>query len=164
MAADRIPKEGVQIQKAMTAMLSSFPDDEQFELFDFVMAMAQKRRPDDENVWPELADQLNCFPGGAPEYLEGYEALLAQLPYLGDARQAEIITVLSTMLCDFDEANGYPSTKTSELYAILRERVLQLSPSRRTGWCDGGCCIGAARNRAIYPLCGDAQLGDVTAG
>ncbi|WP_338911672.1 hypothetical protein [Mycetohabitans rhizoxinica] len=131
MAADRIPKEGVQIQKAMTAMLSSFPDDEQFELFDFVMAMAQKRRPDDENVWPELADQLTCFPGGAPEYLEGYEALLAQLPYLGDARQAEIITVLSTMLCDFDEANGYPSTKTSELYAILRERVLQLSPSHQ---------------------------------
>jgi hypothetical protein len=65
MAADRIPKEGVQIQKAMTAMLSSFPDDEQFELFDFVMAMAQKRRPDEENVWPELADQLTCFPGGA---------------------------------------------------------------------------------------------------
>lgn len=143
IAADRIPKEGMQIQKAMTAMLSSFPDDEQFELFDFVMDMAKKRGPDDENVWPELADQLTCFPGGAPEYLEGYEALLAQLPYLSDARQAELITVLSTMLCDFDEADGYPSTKISELYAILRERVLQLSPSHQ------GAPVGAMAAAAL---------------
>ncbi|KAG0164451.1 hypothetical protein DFQ28_009351 [Apophysomyces sp. BC1034] len=128
LAANRIPKEGGQIQKEMTAMLSSFPDDEQFELFDFVMEMAKRRGPDEENVWLELAGQLTCFPGGAPEYLEGYEALLAQLPHLSDARQAELIPVLSGMLYDFDEADGYPSTKISELYAILRERVLQLSP------------------------------------
>ncbi|WP_338927148.1 hypothetical protein IHE33_14255 (plasmid) [Mycetohabitans endofungorum] len=145
MAADRIPKEGVQIQKAMTAMLAYFPDDEQLELFDFVMAMAKKRGPDDDNVWLELADQLTCFPGGVPEYLEGYEALLAQLPYLSDAWQAELITVLSTMLCDFSEADGYPSTKISELYAILRERVLQLSPSHQ------GAPVGAMA-AAVLPL------------
>jgi hypothetical protein len=93
------------------------------------MAMAKKRGPDEENVWPELALELTCFLGGAFEYLEGYEALLAQLPYLSDARQAELIPILSSMLCDFDEADGYPSTKISELYATLRERVLQLPPS-----------------------------------
>ena len=61
-AAQRIPKDGVQIQKALLLhSLRDFQWNQRVELFDFAYAMAQQRAPEQDNVWTELADSLNFF-------------------------------------------------------------------------------------------------------
>ncbi|MCG1043309.1 hypothetical protein KQH60_12470 [Mycetohabitans sp. B8] len=127
-AAQRIPKEGVQIQKAL--LLHSLPDfhwSHRDELFDFAYAMAQRRAPEEENVWAELADSLKFLLFGSAEFVERYQALVARLASLRVSEQAELIPVLCLRMIHF----GGNDDRRPELYAVLRGHALQLPPSHQ---------------------------------
>ncbi|MCG1043536.1 hypothetical protein KQH60_13740 [Mycetohabitans sp. B8] len=122
-AAQRIPKDGVQIQKAM--LLHTLPDfhwSHRDELFDFAYAMAQRRAPEEENVWTELADSLGFLLFGSAEFVERYQALVARLASLRVSEQAELIPVLCLRMIHF----GGNDDRRPELYAVLLGQALQL--------------------------------------
>ncbi|MCG1017843.1 MULTISPECIES: hypothetical protein [Burkholderiaceae] len=126
-AADGIPKEGAQIQRAMMAMLGDFPIPERARLFNYLGIEVEHRSPDQENLWPELALQLRSFPLTSPKILEGYQFILAKMPGLSESQQAELIPVLADLLFQFLDKYGYANTLVSQLYAELRERMFRLS-------------------------------------
>ncbi|MCG1042899.1 hypothetical protein KQH60_10270 [Mycetohabitans sp. B8] len=126
-AAQRIPQDGVRIQKAMLLTLRDFPWHRRFELFDFAYAMAERRSPGPDNIWTNLASGLWALPFGTPQFVERYQELLARLPLLSMAEQAELIPELSGLLFNFNEADP----RISGLYAILREHALRLPPSHQ---------------------------------
>ncbi|MCG1040136.1 MULTISPECIES: hypothetical protein [Burkholderiaceae] len=133
LAAERIPKNGVTIQKAMILAFRDFPWHQRPELFDFSYAMAERRRHKQENVWPELAFGLRSLPPGSPQFAERYQVLLAQLSSLSVSEQAKLIPILSNLLWSFCPTDA----RVSGLYAVLRERTLQLPPSQQ------GASLGA---------------------
>jgi hypothetical protein len=127
-AAQRIPKDGVQIQKALLLhSLSDFHWSHRDELFDFAYAMAQRRAPEEENVWTELADSLRFLLFGSPEFVERYQALVARLASLRMSEQAELIPVLCLRMIHF----GGSDDRIPGLYAVLREQALQLPLSHQ---------------------------------
>ncbi|MCF7697408.1 hypothetical protein KPG66_15625 [Mycetohabitans sp. B2] len=125
-AAQRIPKDGVQIQKALLLhSLRDFHWSHRDELFDFAYAMAQRRAPEEENVWTELAESLGSLLFGSPEFVERYQALVARLASLRVSEQAELIPVLCLRMIHFRESDD----PRPELYAVLFGHALQLPPS-----------------------------------
>ncbi|WXK24108.1 hypothetical protein IHE33_11865 [Mycetohabitans endofungorum] len=125
--AQHIPQDGVRIQKAMLPTLRDFPWHRRAELFDFVYAMAEQRSPGQDNIWTSLTSGLWALPFGTPPFVERYQVLLARLPLLSVAEQAELIPELSGLLFNFNE--GDP--RISGLYAVLREHALRLPPSHQ---------------------------------
>ncbi|MCF7697073.1 hypothetical protein KPG66_13650 [Mycetohabitans sp. B2] len=127
-AAQRIPKDGVQIQKALLLhSLRDFHWSHRDELFDFAYAMAQRRAPEEDNVWTELADSLESLLFGSAEFVERYQALVARLGSLRVSEQAELIPVLCLRMIHF----GGGDDRLPGLYAVLREHALQLPPSHQ---------------------------------
>ncbi|MCG1043538.1 hypothetical protein KQH60_13760 [Mycetohabitans sp. B8] len=127
-AAQRIPKDGVQIQKALLLhSLCDFHWSHRDELFDFAYAMAQRRAPEEENVWTELADSLRFLLFGSAEFVERYQTLVARLASLRVSEQAELIPVLCLRMIHFGGSND----RLPGLYAVLREQALQLPPSHQ---------------------------------
>ncbi|MCG1048324.1 hypothetical protein [Mycetohabitans sp. B6] len=125
-AAQRIPKDGVQIQKALLLhSLRDFHWSHRDELFDFAYARAQRRAPEEENVWTELAESLGSLLFGSPEFVERYQALVARLASLRVSEQAELIPVLCLRMIHF----GGSDDPRPELYAVLFGQALQLPPS-----------------------------------
>ncbi|WP_338926649.1 hypothetical protein IHE33_04670 [Mycetohabitans endofungorum] len=125
-AAQRIPKDGVQIQKALLLhSLRDFHWSHRDELFDFAYAMAQRRAPEEDNVWTELAESLRFLLFGSAEFVERYQALVARLASLRVSEQAELIPVLCRRMIHFAGSND----RLPGLYAVLREQALQLPPS-----------------------------------
>ncbi|WP_338927153.1 hypothetical protein IHE33_14285 (plasmid) [Mycetohabitans endofungorum] len=128
-AAQRIPKDGVQIQKALLLhSLRDFQWNQRVELFDFAYAMAQQRAPEEDNVWTELADSLNFFLLRSPEVVERYQALVARLASLRVSEQAELIPALCRRMI---HVGGSGNDRLLGLYAVLREHALQLPPSHQ---------------------------------
>ncbi|WP_338925329.1 hypothetical protein IHE33_07130 [Mycetohabitans endofungorum] len=124
--AQRIPKDGVPIQKALLLhTLRDFHWSQRYELFDFAYAMAQRRAPEQDNVWTELADSLESLLFGSAEFVERYQALVARLASLRVSEQAELIPVLCRRMIHF----GGSDDRLPGLYAVLREHALQLPPS-----------------------------------
>ncbi|WP_338861702.1 hypothetical protein [Mycetohabitans rhizoxinica] len=127
-AAQRIPKDGVQIQKALLLhSLRDFHWSHRDELFDFAYALAQRRAPEEDNVWTELADSLESLLFGSAEFVERYQALVARLASLRVSEQAELIPVLCLRMIHF----GGSDDRLPGLYAVLREQALQLPPSHQ---------------------------------
>jgi hypothetical protein len=125
-AAQRIPKDGVQIQKALLLhSLRDFHWSHRDELFDFAYAMAQRRAPEEENVWTELAESLGSLLFGSAEFVERYQALVARLASLRMSEQAELIPVLCLRMIHFRGSDD----PRPELYAVLFGQALQLPPS-----------------------------------
>ncbi|WP_338910288.1 hypothetical protein [Mycetohabitans rhizoxinica] len=125
-AAQRIPKDGVQIQKALLLhSLRGFHWSHSDELFDFAYAMAQQRAPEEDNVWTELADSLELLLFGSVEFVERYQALVARLASLRVSEQAELIPVLCLRMIHF----GGSDDRLPGLYAVLHGQALQLPPS-----------------------------------
>jgi hypothetical protein len=125
-AAQRIPKDGVQIQKALLLYsLPGFHWNHRDELFDFAYAMAQRRAPEEDNVWTELANCLIFLLAGSAEFVERYQALVARLGFLRVSEQAELIPVLCRQMLGF----GRRDDRLPGLYAVLREHALQLPRS-----------------------------------
>ncbi|WP_338861712.1 hypothetical protein [Mycetohabitans rhizoxinica] len=125
-AAQRIPKDGVQIQKALLLhSLRDFHWSHRDELFDFAYAMAQRRAPQEDNIWTELANCLIFLLAGSAEFVERYQALVAQLGSLRVSEQAELIPVLCRQMLGF----GRRDDRLPGLYAVLREHALQLPRS-----------------------------------
>ncbi|MCG1047298.1 hypothetical protein [Mycetohabitans sp. B6] len=137
-AAQRIPQDGVQIQKALLLMyrdLISY-EREWMELFDFAYALAEQRKPGQDNVWPELALGLSNFSPDTPEtphFAQWYYAILARLPSLSVAEQAQIIPTLARVLNKFNKADP----RIPELYTLLHDYALRLPPSHQ------GASVGA---------------------
>ncbi|MEJ2769093.1 hypothetical protein [Mycetohabitans sp. B46] len=125
--AQHIPQDGVRIQKAMLPTLRDFPWHRRAELFDFVYAMAEQRSPGQDNIWTSLTSGLWALPFGTSPFVERYQVLLARLPLLSVAEQAELIPELSGLLFHFNE--GDP--RISGLYAVLHEHALRLPPSHQ---------------------------------
>nr|WP_323073196.1 hypothetical protein [Mycetohabitans endofungorum] len=125
VAAQRIPKDGVRIQKAMLCMFRELLGLQRAEAFDFAHALAEQRGPGQDNVWRELAIALCSLLTGSPALIERYQVLLARLPSLSVAEQAELIPSLSGLLWRFGRTN--PSL--SALHALLRNHALRLPPS-----------------------------------
>lgn len=124
-AAQRIPQDGVQIQKAMLLTHYDYDEHEWIELFDFAHALAEQRGPRQDNVWLELTLGLWSFSVDTPEtpqFAQRYHALLARLPSLHVAEQAQMIPLLSRFLKHFNKANP----RIPELYSILCERARRL--------------------------------------
>ncbi|MEJ2769284.1 hypothetical protein [Mycetohabitans sp. B46] len=136
-AAQRIPQDGVQIQKALLLMHRAFTyEREWMELFDFAYALAEQREPGQDNVWPELALGLSNFSidtPETPEFAQWYDAILARLPSLSVAEQAQIIPTLTLLLDKFSQADP----RIPELYTLLHDYALRLSPSHQ------GASVGA---------------------
>ncbi|WP_338926994.1 hypothetical protein IHE33_11175 [Mycetohabitans endofungorum] len=136
-AAQRIPQDGVQIQKALLLMHRDFTyEREWMELFDFAYALAEQREPGQDNVWPELALGLSNFSLDTPEtptFAQWYYKILARLPSLSVAEQAQIIPTLVRLLNKFDQADP----RVAELYTLLHDYALRLPPSHQ------GASVGA---------------------
>ncbi|MCG1038623.1 hypothetical protein KQH52_03060 [Mycetohabitans sp. B7] len=124
-AAQRIPQDGVQIQKAMLLTHYDYDEHEWMELFDFAHSLAEQRGPRQDNVWLELTLGLWSFSIDTPEtpqFAQRYHALLARLPSLHVAEQAQMIPLLSRFLKHFNKANP----RIPELYSTLCERARRL--------------------------------------
>ncbi|WP_338860923.1 hypothetical protein [Mycetohabitans rhizoxinica] len=134
-AAQRIPKHGLQIQKALMRMFRYLPWSQRLEVFDFAHALVAQREPEQDNVWPALAIGLFDFNIGSPEFIERYQAILARLPSLNVSEQAELISVLSGLLGHLHSDMTHPSQ--SAQYAFLCEQALRLPPSYQ------GVAVGA---------------------
>ncbi|MCG1040345.1 MULTISPECIES: hypothetical protein [Burkholderiaceae] len=136
-AAQRIPQDGVQIQKALLLMHRAFTyEREWMELFDFAYALAEQREPGQDNVWPELALGLSNFSLDTPEtptFAQWYYKILARLPSLSVAEQAQIIPTLVRLLNKFNQADP----RVIELYTLLHDYALRLPPSHQ------GASVGA---------------------
>ncbi|MCG1042056.1 hypothetical protein KQH60_05550 [Mycetohabitans sp. B8] len=136
-AAQRIPQDGVQIQKALLLMHRHFTyEREWMELFDFAYALAEQREPGQDNVWPELALGLSNFSldtPETPEFAQWYYKILARLPSLSVAEQAQIIPTLTRLLDKFNQADP----RIPELYTLLHDYALRLPPSHQ------GASVGA---------------------
>ncbi|SIT79807.1 hypothetical protein RA167_13930 (plasmid) [Mycetohabitans endofungorum] len=126
-AAERIPRDGVQIQKALLRAFFIFPPSRRAELFDFAYAMAERRAPGQDNIWAELADSLQFFSSSSPFAEQRYQALLARLASLKVSEQAKLIPVLSNLLLYSDKTDP----RVPERYALLRGHALQLPPSHQ---------------------------------
>ncbi|WXK40689.1 hypothetical protein IHE29_16085 (plasmid) [Mycetohabitans rhizoxinica] len=87
--------------------------------------MAQRRAPQEDNVWTELADSLELLLFGSAEFVERYQALVARLASLRVSEQAELIPVLCRQMIRFRGSDN----RRPGLYAVLREHALQLPPS-----------------------------------
>ncbi|MCG1041813.1 hypothetical protein KQH60_04195 [Mycetohabitans sp. B8] len=127
-AAQRIPKDGVQIQKAL--LLRSLPGfhwSHRAELFDFAYALAQWRATEEDNVWTELAGSLGSLLFGSAEFVERYQALVARLASLRVSEKAELIPVLCRQMIRFRASDD----RRPRLYAVLRGHALQLPPSHQ---------------------------------
>lgn len=144
-AAQRIPKDGVPIQKAMLLMFRKLPGLQRHEAFNFAYALAGQRGPGQDNVWKELAIGLWSFPFGSLEFIECYQALLARLPSLSVAEQAELIPVLSGLLWHFDDRVRM-NLSLSALHAILCDQTLRLPPS-----CQGEAVGVLAADAKVLP-------------
>ncbi len=146
-AAQRIPKHGLQIQKAQKALMLMFrylPWYQRLEVFDFAHALVAQRGPEQDNVWPALAIGLIDFNIGSPEFIERYQALLARLPSLNMSQQAELISALSGLLGHLHSDRAHPSLTAQ--YAILCEQALRLPPAYQ------GVAVGAlAKNTWVLP-------------
>ena len=144
-AAQRIPQDGVQIQKALLLMHRDFTyEREWMELFDFAYALAEQREPGQDNVWPELALGLSNFSLDTPEtptFAQWYYKILARLPSLSVAEQAQIIPTLTRLLEKFNQADP----RIPELYTLLHDYALRLPPSHQ------GASVGALAN-AVWRL------------
>nr|WP_041753755.1 MULTISPECIES: hypothetical protein [Mycetohabitans] len=136
-AAQRIPQDGVQIQKALLLMHRDFTyEREWMELFDFAYALAEQHEPGQDNVWPELALGLSNFSIDTPEtphFAQWYDKILARLPSLSVAEQAQIIPTLTLLLDKFSQADP----RIPELYTLLHDYALRLPPSYQ------GASVGA---------------------
>jgi hypothetical protein len=136
-AAQRIPQDGVQIQKALLLMHRDFTyEREWMELFDFAYALAEQREPGQNNVWPELALGLSNFSldtPETPEFAQWYDKILTRLPSLSVAEQAQIIPTLTLLLDKFSQADP----RIPELYTLLHDYALRLPSSYQ------GASVGA---------------------
>ncbi|MEJ2769291.1 hypothetical protein IHE30_12295 [Mycetohabitans sp. B46] len=155
-AAQRIPKDGVRIQKAMLCTLDEWLGLQRAEAFDFAHALAEQRGPGQGNVWRELAIALWSLPSGSLKLIERYQVLLARLPSLSVAEQAELIPSLSGLLRHFDRAN--PSLST--LHAVLRDHALRL-PSSYQGNAVGSLAVNARVLPEAERLIRYAQMRDL---
>ncbi|WP_338927408.1 hypothetical protein IHE33_13145 (plasmid) [Mycetohabitans endofungorum] len=126
-AAERIPQDGVRIQKALLRAFCIFPPSRRVELFDFAYAMAERRAPGQDNIWAELADSLRFFLFHSPFVEQRYQALLDRLASLRVSEQAKLISVLSNLLLYFNKTDP----RILERYALLRGHALQLPPSHQ---------------------------------
>ncbi|WP_368669308.1 hypothetical protein [Mycetohabitans sp. B8] len=126
-AAERLPQDGVQIQKALLRAFFNFPQSQRVELFDFAYAMAERRAPGQDNIWAELADSLQFFSFRSPFADQRYQALLARLASLRVAEQAKLIPVLSNLLLYSNKTDP----RVPERYALLRGHALQLPPAHQ---------------------------------
>ncbi|PPB81016.1 hypothetical protein B0O95_1231, partial [Mycetohabitans endofungorum] len=126
-AAERIPQDGVRIQKALLRTFFNFPPSRRVELFDFAYAMAERRAPGQDNIWAELADSLQFFSFRSPFVEQRYQALLARLASLRVSEQADLIPVLSNLLLYSNKTDP----RVPERYALLRRHALQLPPSHQ---------------------------------
>ncbi|MEJ2768342.1 hypothetical protein [Mycetohabitans sp. B46] len=139
-AAQRIPQDGVQIQKALLLMHRAFTyEREWMELFNFAYALAEQREPGQDNVWPELALGLSNFSPDTPEtphFVQWYDAILARLPSLSVAEQAQIIPTLTRLLHKFRQDDP----RIPELYTLLHDYASRLPPSHQ------GASVGALSN------------------
>ncbi|WP_338927039.1 hypothetical protein IHE33_13645 (plasmid) [Mycetohabitans endofungorum] len=126
-AAERIPRDGVQIQKALLRNFFNFSPSQCVELFDFAYAMAERRAPGQDNIWAELADSLQSFSSSSPFAEQRYQALLDRLASLRVSEQAKLIPVLSNLLLYSDKTDP----RVPERYALLRGHALQLPPSHQ---------------------------------
>ncbi|WP_338860080.1 hypothetical protein [Mycetohabitans rhizoxinica] len=130
-AAQRIPQGGMQIQKALLLMHRAFTyEREWMELFDFAYTLAEQREPGQDNVWPELALGLSNFSPDTPEtphFAQWYNAILARLPSLSVAEQAQIIPTLTRLLHKFRPEDP----RIPELYTLLHNYALHLPPSHQ---------------------------------
>jgi hypothetical protein len=149
-AAQRIPQNGVQIQKALLLMCWNYAyeeleseqdfDSEWLELFDFAHALASQREPGQDDVWLELVFGLYAFPYRSSELAERYQALLVQLPSLSVPQQAKLIPALSKLL------KRLPGPSISARHASLREQARQLPPSYQ------GASVGALAGELLSLL------------
>ncbi|MCG1017932.1 MULTISPECIES: F-box protein [Burkholderiaceae] len=134
-AADRLPKQGLILQKKMLASLIYIMASERSKVFNFAYEIAARRQPDQENFWPELANAL-VFIWTPSRYFEKYEMLLCRLPYLNMSQKAELIPVLARRLRS-DHRIDPDGSKALSTYAILQQQILSLPPSQQ------GASIGA---------------------
>ncbi|MCG1041939.1 hypothetical protein KQH60_04870 [Mycetohabitans sp. B8] len=99
-AAERIPEQGFRIQKKLLLSQRSYSSPQR--IFDFAYAMAERRRPDQENFWPELVELLGAVDyerfGLQPPQRERYQALLNRLVHLDPSEQAKLIPPLADRL------------------------------------------------------------------
>ncbi|MCG1040094.1 MULTISPECIES: hypothetical protein [Burkholderiaceae] len=126
-AAQRIPKHGLPIQKALMLRFRYLPWYQRLEVFDFAHALVAQRGPEQDNVWPALAIGLINFNIGSPEFIERYQAILARLPSLNVSQQAELISVLVGLLGHLHSDRAHPSK--SAQYAFFYEQTLRLPPA-----------------------------------
>ncbi|MCF7695378.1 MULTISPECIES: F-box protein [Mycetohabitans] len=134
-AADRLPKQGLILQKRMLASLVYIMASQRSKVFNFAYAIAAQRQPDQENFWPELANAL-VFIWTPSQYFEKYEMVLCRLPYLNMSQKAELIPVLAKRLRS-DHRVDPDGSKALSTYAVLQQQTLYLPPSQQ------GASVGA---------------------
>ncbi|WP_286133129.1 F-box protein [Burkholderia sp. b13] len=138
-AADRLPEQSLQIQKKMLTgpTMRRIHPRQRARIFDFAYAMAERRRPDQDNFWPELAHalwsiklDLSIASRQSSEYqgyVARYQALLNQLAHLDSFQKAELVSRLTNQLNARIFFRGGGSV--SSAYAILQQQTLSLPAS-----------------------------------
>jgi hypothetical protein len=127
-AADHLPKQGLPLQKTMLASLGGVSKPMRLRMFDFACALAERRRPDQANFWPELAKALVAVWTPSRRYIQRYQTLLNQLPYLDAPQKAELIPLLARKL-SFSPLEDPDSSKTLSAYATLQQQTRSLPSS-----------------------------------
>ncbi|WP_323072916.1 hypothetical protein [Mycetohabitans endofungorum] len=137
-AADRLPEQGLQIQKKMlTGPMRRIHPRQRARIFDFSYAMAERRRPDQDNFWLELAHALWSIKldlaGSRRQsseyqgYVARYQALLNRLAHLDSSQKAELISRLTNQLDARIFFRG--GSNASSAYALLQQQTLSLPAS-----------------------------------
>ncbi|WP_338911055.1 hypothetical protein [Mycetohabitans rhizoxinica] len=128
-SADRLPEQGLPLQRTMLASLWDRSQGIRLRLrmFDFACALAERRRPDQANLWPELAKVLKAI-WTSSKYCERYQALLNRLAYLDAPQKAELIQLLAPRL-SFSPREDPDGSKTLSAYATLQQHARSLPSS-----------------------------------
>ncbi|MCG1055636.1 hypothetical protein KQH49_12150 [Mycetohabitans sp. B5] len=126
-ATDRLPEQGLPLQKTMLASMDKFPRSMRLLMFDFAYTMAEQHRLDQANFWYELAQALPQVTP-ASEYLKRYQALLNRLARLNTPQKAELIPLLAKQL-QFNRRIDPTGSEALSAHIFLQQQTLLLPPS-----------------------------------
>jgi hypothetical protein len=126
-AADRLPEQGLPLQRTMLASMDKLSRGVRLLMFDFAYTMAEQHRLDQANFWSELAQALPQVTPSS-EYHKRYQALLNRLAYLNTPQKAELIPLLAERL-QFNRRIDPEGSKALSAHIFLQQQTLLLPPS-----------------------------------